>query len=328
VEAYRDILAHHRAYTPYEAMAARWELRTAIPLARPNVQASVAHRSEQDGTITRAEATYSSPWWGAWRAQVFTHGDYIHLKSKLTDVTNPSVEDRYEAGVRMQRRISESFAAEALLGASRNDGLYGVRVGNFLTPGLNWSASFAGNARSTESMPLEALDARENRVDLAFGGPLPGPWNLDIRANANWVRVGNRNVGRGLGATASLEYLVQTETGKRPEIAIGYLGEYRRFTPSDASSPLSQLVDTKTHRHGLTAAYRQNLSESWRLQADVAALYAFDETSFQFMAGLGIQHYFTDDFMAYLDFRYDSNSRTSLGDGGGWEATMGMSKAF
>lgn len=328
MQAYKDIIEHHRAYTPYENMQAHWELRAALPIQKQNVSAAVSHRNEQDGSATRAEMIYSSPWWGAWRAQVFTHGDFINLKSTLSNIAFPSIEERIEAGARLQRRITEAFAIETHLGSSQDDILYGARIGNFLYPGLNWSAGFSGNARSTESIALEALDAREDRIDLAFGGPLSGPWNLDIRASANWVRVGKTNVGRGIGGSLALEYLVQTETEKRPEIAIGYLGEYRRFTPADVTSSLPSLLDTETHRHGLTAAYRRNLNEAWRLQANVGAFYAFDESTLQYTAGLSLQHYFTDDFMAYIDLRYDSNSR-SLGEGGGaFEATAGLSKAF
>lgn len=328
LQAYREILDQHRAYTPFENMQARWEVRTALPLQKPNIAASASHRREQDGDATRADMTYSSPWWGAWRAQVFSHGDFIKLKSTLSGIAFPSVDERWEAGARLQRRISETFAVETHLGSSQNDVLYGARIGNFLYPGLNWSAGFSGNARSTESIALEALDARENRVDLAFGGPLAGPWNLDIHASANWVRVGSTNVGRGVGGSVALEYLVQTETEKRPEIAIGYLGEYRRFTPADIASPVTSLLDTETHRHGLTAAYRRNLNEFWRLQANVGAFYAFDESTLQYTAGLSLQHYFSDDFMAYIDLRYDSNSRSLGEDGGAFEATAGLSKTF
>lgn len=327
VEAYRDILAHHRAYTPYESMSARWELRAAIPLAQPHADTVVAYRSEREGHATRADVTYTSPWWGSWRAQAFTHGDFIQLKSRLNGIASPSAEERYEAGVRMQRRITQTFAAEATLGSSQNDVLYGARVGNFIAPGLNWAASFSGNARSTESLALEALDARENRFDLAFGGALPGPWNLDVRAGANWVRVGNKNVGRGLGGSVSLEYLVQSETEKRPEITVGYLGEYRRFNLADAGSPYARLIDTETHRHGVSVAYRRNLNEFWRLQTQAAVMYSIDESALQYNAGLSLQHYFADDFMAYIDFHYDTDARSAV-DGGAWEASVGVSKAF
>jgi hypothetical protein len=91
---------------------------------------------------------------------------------------------------------------------------------------------------------------------------------------------------------------------------------------------LSSLLDTETHRHGITAAYRRNLDEDWRLQANVGAFYALDESTLQYTAGLTLQHYFSDDFMAYLDLRYDSNSRSLGEDGGAFEATAGLSKTF
>ncbi len=330
LDAYIDILEHSRAYTPYENMQAKWEMRTAIPLAKAYVRAEVSHRNEGDGGITRADASYVSPWFagGKWRAEVFTHADFIDLKTPLALQGLTTEEERFEAGVRVQRRLRPNLIGELTLGGSQDDIIYGARIGDFLTPGLAWSVGYTGNARSTESIPLEALNARENRIDVAFGGPLPGPWNFDLRASANWVRVGSTDVGFGIGASAALEYVLQTETEKRPEIAIGYLGEYRRFSPADDRSPLAAFIDQETNRHGLTASFRRNLNESWRLMAQVGGFYAFDESSFQYMAAIGLQYYFSDDWMAYMNFRYDSNSRTAAEDSGAYEVNLGMSKTF
>ncbi len=328
LQAYNDILAHHRAYTPYEHMQARWEQRAALPLARPSLETRVSHRRETDGSATRADIEYTGPWWGNWRAQAFTHADSFKSKAPSLIVDSPAMQERYDAGIRLQRRIGEAFAAEATLGSSQSDLLYGARVGNFLNPGLNWYAAFTGNARSTESLPLELLDARENRFDVDYGGPLPGPWNFNLHASANWVRVGNKAMGRGLGVSGSLEYVIQTETDKRPEITVGLLSEYRRFTPGEASADLASLVDNTTNRHGITLAYRQNLNDSWRLTAQVGELYAFDENSFQGMASLNVSHYFNEQFLAYLELRYDSNSRSAQQDSGAFEASLGLMHSF
>ena len=328
IAAYTDILAHHRAYTPYEAMSARWELRAALPLAKPSADISVNRRSEADGSITRADATYTGPWWGDWRAQAFGHSDFIHRKAQPLATDPAWLQERYEAGLRLQRRISQTFAVEATVGGSQDDILYGAKVGNFLNPGFTWSAAFTGNGRSTESIPLEALDARENRIDLDLAGQLPGPWNYALRASANDVRVGKTAVGHGIGAVATLEYVIQTETDKRPEITVGLLSEYRRFTSADAGSMLASLVDQETNRHGLTLAYRSNVSDSLRLSAQVGGFYSFDESSLQYMAGLGVQYYFSDSFLAYLDLRYDSNSRSAQQDVGAFEANIGLAHTF
>ena len=165
-------------------------------------------------------------------------------------------------------------------------------------------------------------------MDVAFGGPRPGPWSLDIRGFANWVRVGTNDIGYGLGASAALEYLVQTETEKRGEIAVGYLGEYRRFTPRGSQSTLSGLIDEETNRHGVTLGYRRSLGDDWKLSAQAGAFYSIDESAFQYMGSLGVQHYFSDTLMAYLDLRYDSNSRSALDDSGAFEASLGVQKTF
>ena len=328
MEAFQEILANHRAYTPFEGMQARWMLRSAIPQIKPAVEVVADRRSEQDGTITRAETSYTGPWWGAWRAKVYTHADFLQMKREFTDLTRPRSNERYEAGAWIQRRFKGNIMGELLVGSGQNDPIFGAKVGSFAGTGMNWSAAFTGNTRSTESIPLESLDARENRAEVAYGGSLAGPWNVDVRAFMNWVRVATEDVGQGYGGSAALEYVLQTQTDRRGEIALGYLGEYRRFSTSDDASSLAQLIDPETNRHGLTMAYRRNFSDSWRLSAEAGAFYAFDESSFQYMAALGVQHYFSDELLAYLDLRFDSNSRTALGDTGAFGATVGMQKTF
>ena len=328
MEAFQEILANHRAYTPFEGMQARWLLRSAIPQVKPAIEVTADHRSEQDGTITRAETSYTGPWWGAWRAKVYTHADFLQLKREFADFSRPSNNERYEAGAWIQRRFKGNVMGELLVGSGQNDPVFGARVGSFAGTGMNWSAAFTGNTRNTESIPLESLDARENRAELAYGRQLAGPWNVDVRAFMNWVRVATEDVGRGYGGSAALEYVMQAQTDRRGEIALGYLGEYRRFSTADDASLLAQLIDPETNRHGVTLAYRRIFRDSWRLNAQAGAFYAFDESSFQYMAALGVQHYFSDDLLIYLDLRFDSNSRSALGDTGAFAASVGMQKTF
>ena len=215
-----------------------------------------------------------------------------------------------------------------LVGSGQSDPIFGARVGSGFSPGMNWSAGFTANTRSTESIPLEALDARENRATLAWGGALSGPWNVDVNAYMNWVRVATSDVGRGFGGSAALERVLQTQTERRAEIAVGYLGEYRRFESSDASSPLASLVDPETNRHGITLAWRRAWSNAWRLNAELGAFYAIDESEFQYTGSLGVEHSFSEALLAYLDLRYDNNSRSATRDNGAFGASLGLQQTF
>ena len=327
VDMYTDLLTRAPAFTPYELMEARWERRAAIPLLKPTLDVRGSARIENSGSVFSAESTYDSPWWNGWRLGAFAHLDMIYLDEATTSGIDSN--ERYEGGLRAQRRLGPNLAAEVMAGASGSDPLYGARFGRFLNPGLAWAASFLGNARSTESIELEAEDAREDRLEFQFGTPLPGPWNVNARAYAKWVRVGDDDVGHAFGGSAALDYIWQTETEKRPEIAVGYFGEVERFIyASEADEEIKELIDDRTNRHGIQLGVRRNVNDHLRLNAAGGVYYAIDEKGIGWTVGLGAQYYLSDEALIYAELRYNSDSSAASIESGVFEANLGASISF
>ena len=329
IAVYSDLLERSAAFTPYELMEARWERRLAIPLVRPTATIKSSFIHEKDGSIFAADTDYDSPWWNGWKLGAFAHLEVVYLDDAAADPLIGDGGDRYEGGVRALKRIGANHAAELTVGASGDDALYGARFGRFLNPGLAWAAGFMGNARSTESLKLQAADARENQLAFQFGTPLPGPWEVNALTYAKWIRIGDDDLGHAVGGSAAIDYVWQTETEKRPEILIGYFGEYERFVyASEQKDASGDLLDPKTHRHGIQVAVRKNLNDKLQAGAQGGLYYAFDESSIGYYLGVGMHYYLSDEASLFAELRFDSDSKSSSAASGVLEASIGAAINF
>jgi tetratricopeptide (TPR) repeat protein len=329
IDTYSDLLDRAPAFTPYERMRARWDRRLAIPLVDPTARVITNYRTEQQGSVLGLGASYDSPWWDGWRLGAFTQNDIIYLDDPVFTPTLGSRSERSEGGVRIQRRFGPNLAAEIIAGVSKSDPLYGARFGRFLNPGLAWAVSFMGNARAMDSIPLQAANGRENQLEFQFGTPLAGPWNINVRSYAKWVSVDNISLAQGYGVDASLDYVWKTETEKRPEIDIGYLGSFQRLEyASDRNETTRALIDPNTNRHGIQLTLRKNLTDKLRLTAQAGTYYSFDESFVGYVVGVGTQYYISDDAFLFAEMRYDSDSRGADSQSGIFEANVGASISF
>lgn len=363
-EAYGEILSRP-GYEPDDIAEATWQQRALRPLFRPLAELHLSHIDEQEGAVFGAEARYSTGWWQDWRITAFAHEDWISLDEAASYFEDADA-SRFDAGITLQRRFANGRFKEITIGGSEDEVIYGARVGKFASQALGWSLGFMGNQRSNESLSLMALDGREHRAEFRIGGPLAGRWVLDFAAYYHWIHVGGERLGDGFGFEGELDYIVQTETKKRPEIAVGYFGEYHRFDSVSALPPsitreirravipqeqvrtaaasneeirraipgsfgrevLDTLVDPETNRHGLQVTVRKHFADKWSAYAQAGAYYAFDDKSFEYTAAAGMEYYLSDTAMIYAEVRYDSNGRAANTGEGVIEANVGTLISF
>jgi hypothetical protein len=226
---------------------------------------------------------------------------------------------------------------------------------------IGWSLGFSGNAAADYSLPLRAINGRENRIDFDAEGYLHPRIRFDVNAYASWVHVDGDDLGHGYGASGRLEYIFATETRIRPEIAVGYFGEYTRFhseskVPSAVTRNLraeelqvrralaadedvrqalpsnhgreifDALIEPETNRHGLMISLRKRIDLDWNVYAEAGAYRDFVDQSWEYTFAAGIEYWMSDSAMLYMELRYDSNGVSS--DQGVWEATLGAELTF
>ncbi len=329
-DRYQKILAHPLSVTEPELRQAKWEKRDALELLRPSASASIGYRQDDDGRAVHAQTSWQSKWQGHWRAATFAKLADVSVTRRVGATPQVGADSFVEAGAKVQRVIGPEFATEVMVGVSGDEAMYAARVGNFLNPGLRWSAGFTGNARSEESVLTEASGVRENRAEARLTGPLPGPWNVDIGAYGFWMNDGGASLGNGYGVSALLEYVLQAETATRPEIGIGYAGHWQDFRSEGARA--RSLFDGEVNQHGLQLEARKAITDRLRASALGGAYYALDEESTGYLLGGSVQYHVSDRTSFFADLRYNSeNSSASSAAGSGsgaFEASLGASMTF
>ncbi|MDB6119959.1 MAG: hypothetical protein JWO08_3740 [Verrucomicrobiaceae bacterium] len=361
--AYSQVL-HNPGYDLDDQWEARFDRRELLALFRPTLRSESHYDHSSEGSVFSNETKFSSRWYGDWRFTAFTRSDFTKLDR--TNTFGNRSDTRYEGGITATRRFDNGYFAEATLGGSKDNVLYGARIGKTALQSLGWSLGFEGNGRATDSTTLQALNGRENRVEFKVAGPIAERVMLDLDSYYQWVNVGGSKIGHGYGVEASLDYVVQTETRSRPEILFGYHGEYRKFQAGGAlprairdqvrraEVPETQvrralgsseevrravagdfgrevfddLIDPETNRQGVEIKLRKHLSEKWTAFAQFGTYYAFDDKMAGWDASVGLEYWINDSTMLFGELRYDSDGRGASSGSGFWEANVGGSMSF
>jgi hypothetical protein len=245
-------------------------------------------------------------------------------------------------------------------GVNGEGAMYGARVGQQAFQKLSWSLGYDGNARATDSLALQALDGREDRISASISGPVND--NLILSANAyySWTTVGGDKLGEAYGFELGADYILQMETLARPELAVSYFGEYRKFqhastVPSIAQQEvrraelvnrevaartnnlisgdptkdvLNTLADPETNRHGALFRIGKHFGDSWDTYAQGGVFYAFDDESLEFLGAIGAEYWITPTSMFFTELRYTTTGKGASTGGGVFEANLGAMVSF
>lgn len=344
-QAYKETL-EQIGYLEQDRLEAIWALRGLNPYIRPHLDANVRYSTEEEGSILSTEAAYLSGWHQNWRYGAFARTDSASVEGE--SVYSGLKGDRYEGGALLQRRFKGGYFAEATLGGSAEGVIYSARVGRMGVNRLAWSIGWDGNARATDSVALQALDGREDRLSASIVAPINERFVVTALAYYNWTNIGGETLGDGFGAEVQADYVLQSETKTRPELTLSYVGEYRKFdhastiptsaqreirraVPSDDETAtgdptrdiLNTLVDEETNRQGALFRVSKHFGDSLNAYAQVGAYYAFDDESLEFLGALGAEYWITDNSMIFTELRYDTSGTGGSSGTGVFEANLG-----
>ncbi len=350
-------------YEAEDLWEAKWERRNLQSWFMPTLTARGTYTHESEGDLYTASLDYHHAWTGDWRFGAFLHDTSARLGKGSIFYKSKTGADIFEGGITAMRRFDNRWFAEAMVGASQDDVLYGLRVGQLAYRSIGWSLGFVGNALSTDSVNLQAINGRENRVEFKLSGPLTDRVLVDFNAWYQWNRVGGDRLGQGYGASGEIDYILQTETSRRPEFSIGYVFDYSRFdrantVPSRVRSSLQRsqgeeirqaldpnqevrralasnfgsevfdsLVDPYTNRHGIVLRARKNF-DRLAVSAHIGGYYAIDDHGPGWTAGAAVEYWLSETAMIYAELSYDSAGKGASSDGGVWEAVIGGQVTF
>ena len=352
-------------YEAQDVWEARWSRRDLLPWFSPTLSFNAETTSADEGDLFTTQHDYKSGWMGDWRLGVFARSITTNL-NKTGLFAGRGRQTQFEGGITAMRRFNDNYFVEGMVGASQDDPIYGLRVGKLAYDSIGWSLGFVGNALSTDSVNLQSLNGRENRAEFKINGPLSDRVNFDLNAWYQWNRVGGGSLGSGYGVSGEIDYVLQTETRRRPEISIGYIFDYARFDPAAVVPPrISQevrraqapaietrkalgandevrralagnfgnevfdsLIDPYTNRHGIVLKVRKHFENRLALSGSLGAYYAFDDVVLGFTASIAAEYWLNESAMIYAELRYDTRGKGASSDGGVLEANIGGQVSF
>ncbi len=344
-DAYREIV-NDMTWLEEDRNEALWALRGLNPYLRPSLETTASYINEQEGTLFSTETEYLSGWHKNWRYGAFARTDSASVTGE--SIYSGLSGDRYEAGALIQRLFKRGYYAEATLGASGEGLIYSAKVGRMGFNRTNWYIAWEGNARATDSVSLQALDGRQNRLSAYINHPVNERLFISAYAYWNWTNIGGDKLGDGYGIQYEADYTLQTETKTRPALAITFVGEYRKFEhsstiptsaqrevrralptsgPNASLNPtrdlLNTLADEETNRQGVNFRISRHFGADLNAYAQVGTYYAFDDESLEFTGALGAEYWVTDNSLVYGELRYDTSGTGGSSGNGVFEANLG-----
>lgn len=365
LNAYDEII-NSPGFDPQEKWSATWDRRGLLPLLKPTLAIETSALGESEGNLYTQSLSYTTGWWNQWRMIVSARQDSVRLDDAANFLKEDS-SDFLEGEFAIQRRFRGGYFAEVSAGGSADDVLYGARIGRFPNSGVGWasmawSLSYAGNKRADYGLPLQLLNGREDRVEFTAEGYLHPRVRYNGQAYASRLHVDGDDLGESYGISGSIDYILLTETRKRPEVAIGYAGTYSRFKsesqlpgsvtrelgpPEQIRRALSvgeelrkavaanygreifdSLVDPETNRHGIQVSINKRIDTAWNTYFQAGVYRDFADQAWEYTIAAGVEYWLNDHAMLYLDLRHDSDGMGAESSDGAWQASLGAEVNF
>ena len=349
--------AAQQSYTTQEKMDLLEALKNKRELlALTSNQLGVEGRflGESEGNGYTLEESYQTRWWHDFRAIAKVREDFIKLKA--TSILGAKDTTHEEGQLSVQRRFKHNWFVEGTAGGSaEGDFVYGARLGQFFNSAYGWSLAWSGNARATDSLPLQSLNGRSNKLDLNISARVAPRINTNFGALYQWVSVDDQRLGRGYALHGSVDVTLLTETSTRPEVSAGWFGSFSRFSnggadsslrsriensmngsdrilanslSADVNNGLDALVDPKSHREGLQVTLRKHFGQNTNVYVQGGFYYELDDRKLNGVGALGVEHFLGDSALLYAELRYDTSGRGGSTGAGVWEANLGGKLSF
>lgn len=210
------------------------------------------------------------------------------------------IEPRQGLRLRESRRADYAGNIKSLWG-SRSSSVVGagysdqgvtteVEVRHDIAPSRGIVLTWQGNQTATDSLLLESLDGRQNKIELSATWLIEADLNLSMRVSSRDVRVGRRSLGNGSGVELTLNQVLRRNGA---HWLVGYRGSYASFDttardrrlidagvvdrlgPRERTAVLQNLVAPRINRHGFGLVTADDLTRVWSYRIEMGADYDF-----------------------------------------------------
>lgn len=287
----------------------------------PQLFASFDVTSVSTGSRYRSFASYSRQLTDSDRIEFRYHRDEIGLREESGLRSFDA--HREQAGAWLTHVQSDRWSIEGWIGGESESVFYGGGITRTFGLQRDVTLAFHGNDRALDSLALEALNGRANRLSLVSQYQLEYDWVFNPALSAREVRVEGDRLGHGIGLDAILEKILFRH---RPELRAGYNFSYGRFwrstsdldlvaqvaaTPENAEVILEGLIAPTLHRHGLFLSLRDNFADALHYRLSSSVFYSFDTGGIEYGASAGLSFFPRKSLELAADVLYSSTSALS-----------------
>lgn len=232
-------------------------------------------------------------------------------------------------------RVSIGGEQEGLLGSAGMTRSFGE--------GRDLTLEGRGNDRATDSLLLESLNGRENRVELKGNYKFNEKWLAYGSLYARQLTLAQEELGLSSGGNFNLEHILLHDS---PELRVGYRSVWMNysqsstddlliasrlqpFTPAaDRRQTFENLVVSEIHREGVYATLRDQLSGLIYYFITTGTDYAFELGSMEWNAAGGLSVYPRKSLELRGEIGYISSASTSNLDSDQWLVVLGIKYWF
>lgn len=285
--SYQELLRHHDLGDELRSEVRR-EIDRIYREHGPRISFSHETISLDGGSVDRSEATHAMHlterhWW-----TVNLKEDHVKIEPRQ----GLRLRDTRRADYSGNIRTLWGSRSSSVLGAGYSDeGLTTeMAIKHEIAPQRSVTLSWKGNRPATDSLLLESVDGREDRVELAFSWLIEADLSLSVRSALRDVRMAGHSLGDGYGVDLSLDQVLRRNGA---QWLVGYRGSYASFetttrnrslldevvsnqlSPRERDGVLRNLVAPEINRHGFGIVTADDLTRAWGYRLELGADYDF-----------------------------------------------------
>lgn len=320
-------------FTPEEVAQHREAMFFMKKFANPVIETAVRLQDYSEGRAVRSSLIASKPLNQA-LTRIGLDYTYTHLDPEVP--TPGDAADHYhQAYLTARHQFSDRIHGSAAIGVSNDHLAYRAAVG-WSRPSQDqfFELTLSGGHQPVDTLRLEALGAREDRLAFAFSTELPACRRLRLKGNAfvRQIELDHKAVGdlgSGWGGRLELEYLLYKRDRDVATIS-AYLGlEKFNFDSSGTDVALlgfdpRDLVEDEYQALGITLYGERALTDNLSVHALAGVEYRIDSGEPVYSIGGGLKYWLNEDAILRADALYSTGGKAANRDAGYFEGTVGV----
>lgn len=278
-----------------------------------------------NGAITRSSAEYQYPLTNRHRLYVDWKYDYLSLDAEPGNAG--TYDDRVQGVISLETFHNPDWRTKIGIGGSESGPVVKARATHILEKQRECFITLDYNERALDSLSLELLDGREDKISFGLDYLLTQDTTLRWEGNLRQVHIDDQLYGHGFGFDLAVDHILL----RRPfDFIIGYEANVMLFShletndtslvdpialpgalPSQSRSLLENLVSSEINRHTMNFTIRGEFTRQWHYEISANAGYSFENEQEVYGFRFHTHYFFTKSVELRLDAGYDSSGSDS-----------------